>query len=669
MRSPTLLTFATCAALTAAAVAPAIGSTLSETWGFDTSGMDRSVRPGDDFFAYANGAWARRTEIPADRSSYGVLVAAFANSEKRVAAIIADELPKPDSRIASLYRAYLDEAGIEAKGLTPIEPTLRAIANAGDRNALAAVMGGLRQQDVDGLIDHYVSADPHDPKRYVVRVEQARLGLPARANYVATGAPADALRQSYRTYLAAMLSALGANDAAPRADAVLALETKLAEAGWTDADRRDASKTYNARTLEQLATEAPGVDWKAYLFATGVPANAPIVVAEPSALTAEAAVWSQTPLPVLKDWLTLATMKRYAPYLPHTVADLRFGFFGGTLGGAKAQPTRAVSGVRLVSNELRDDVGREYARRYFTAQDKAGVEVIVASIKQAYRTQLEGATWLSPATRRLAVAKLDRAEVLIGYPDKWRDYSSLTIRPDDLVGDVQRSEVFEHRHQLAKLREAVDRREFTLPVTAAGGVAEPELVSIGFPAGMLQAPIYDRNADPAVNYGAVGAIIGHELSHLFDDQGRKYDPDGRLRDWWTAAEVAEYTRRADRLVTQYDAYEPLPGLHLNGRVEQGENLADLLGLRVALDGYHLAVARPATIDGWTGDQRFFVGLAQLQRSVVRPEQLRAQIVGDVHAPAVQRVDTVRNLDDWYAAFAVAPTDRLFLKPADRVRVW
>jgi putative endopeptidase len=631
--------------------------------------MDRSVRPGDDFFAYVNGDWARRTAIPADRSSYGVLVAAFANSEKRVAAIIGDELPKPDSRMASLYRAYLDEAGVEAKGLTPIAPTLRVIADATDRDALSAVMGRLMQEDVDGLVDHYVSADPHDPKRYVVRIEQAPLGMPARANYLAPGAVADALRQSYQAYLAATLSALGGRDAESRAAAVLALETKLAQAGWTDAERRDASKTYNARTLEQLATEAPGIDWKAYLAATGVPADAPIVVAEPSALIAEAAVWSHTPLPVLKDWLTLATMKRYASYLPHAVADLRFGFFGRTLGGAEVQPTRAVSGARLVSNELRDDVGREYARRYFTAQDKAGVEAIVTSIKAAYRTQLETATWLSSATRRLAIQKLDHAEVLIGYPDKWRDYSSLMIRPDDLVGDVQRAEIFEHRHHLAELGTPVDRREFTLPVTAAGGVAEAELVNLGFPAGMLQAPIYDRNADPAVNYGAVGAIIGHELSHLFDDQGRKYDPDGRLRDWWTPAEVAQYTRRADRLVTQYEAYEPLPGLHLNGRVEQGENLADLLGLRVALDGYHLAAVRPATIDGWTGDQRFFLGFGQLQRSVTRPEQLRAQIVGDVHAPAVQRVYTVRNLDDWYTAFGVATTDRLFLKPANRVRVW
>ena len=311
MRSATLLAFATYAALITAAVAPAIGSTPSGSWGFDMTGMDRSVRPGDDFFAYANGAWASRTEIPADRSSYGVLVGAFANSEKRVAAIIADELPKPDSRMASLYRAYVDEAGIEAKGLRPIAPTLQTITGARDKDALLTVMGRLMQQGVDGLVDHYVSADQHDPKRYVVRVEQAPLGMPARANYLATGAAADALRQSYQTYLAATLSALGASDAAPRAEAVLAFETKLAKGGWTDADRRDASKTYNARTLEQLATEAPGMDWKAYLVATGVPANAPIVVAEPSALTPEAAVWSQTPLPVLKDWLTLATNKPY----------------------------------------------------------------------------------------------------------------------------------------------------------------------------------------------------------------------------------------------------------------------------------------------------------------------------------------------------------------------
>jgi putative endopeptidase len=672
MKSAILLSLAVLAASGAAAAASHRPGAASD-WGFDLSGMDRAVRPGDDFFAYANGSWADRTAIPPDRSRYGVLDAVKARTDARVGEILTSEMARPTGggRMANLYRSYLDEAVVERKGLSPVAADLAAIASAADRPALLRRMGQLKTQDVDGLIDTYVSADPHDTRRYVLRLEQSGLELPAREDYTGADAQAAHVRAAYHDYLAAMLKTLGSTDPVGRADAVLNFEVRLADAHWSDADQRDDSRTDTPADLTSLQAQAPELDWTAYLQALGAPFDARLVVNEPTALAAEAKLWAETPLGVLKDWVSLALMKRYAPYLPHAVADPRFAFFHGVLGGAKAQPSRALSGARLVSDELSDDVGRAYVARYFTAADKAGAEKLVRVIKAAYRRRLLNATWLSPETRRLAVAKLDHAEVLIGYPETWRDYGGLVIRPDDLVGDIQRAEVLEHKHQLAKLGHPVDRREWGVPVTAAGGVAEADLVSIGFPAGMLQAPIYDRNADPAVNFGALGAIVGHELSHLFDDQGRKHDVDGRLRAWWTLADVRRYTARADRLVDQYDAYEPLPGLHLNGRVEQGENLADLLGLQVALDGYHLArEGAPATkVDGFTGEQRFFLGFGQLQRTVIRPEALRAQIVGDVHAPAVQRVNTVRNLDGWYTAFGVAPGQILYLAPAARVQVW
>jgi putative endopeptidase len=640
-------------------------------FGFDQSGMDRAVRPGDDFYAYANGRWQARTSIPADRS----VISAFSTPDdavdQRVAAILKQAVHQSRSKIGGLYASYLDRAAARTKSVSPLRPWLAAIDAAPDRNELVRVMARLQHAGVKGLTALEVAPDPRQTSTYIVRLHQSGAELPDRDYYLNYDATSSKVRGAYLTYLTEMLRLAGGANVGDRALAVLNFETKIAAAQWSGEKKRDNDLTDNRTTVAELASADAGFDWVTYFSELGIDGRRLVIVNEPSALVGAAHAWTDTPLPVLKNWLKLATLNRYAAYLSPSFVDAHFAFFGKTLSGAKRSRSRAQLGAQLVDREMGDDLGREYARRYFTPETKAKADAMVWMIVAAFQDHLRTCSWLAPETRTKAISKLDHVRVLIGYPDRWRDYASLEIRRDDLVGNVARAEAFEYTYQLGKLGRPVDRSEWNQEVTGTGGWSEPELVNIGFPAGGLQAPVFDPRADPAVNYGALGAIIGHELSHLFDDQGRKHDADGALVPWWTAADIAAYQTRAARLVSQFNDYTPLPNVHVNGRATLGENLADLIGLQMALDGYHRSLAgrKAPVVGGFTGDQRFFLGYAQLQRTKYREAYLRDMIISDVHAPSQTRLDEVRNLDAWYKAFDIDPRDKLYLAPVDRVVIW
>jgi putative endopeptidase len=453
--------------------------------------------------------------------------------------------------------------------------------------------------------------------------------------------------------------------------AVLAFETRLAQAHWDLQDRRDAVKTYNRWAMSELDEKAGGFDWRPYLARLGFAQQATLVVNEPSALVGEAQAWDATDLPVLRDWLTLRVLRAYAPYLSTAYVEADFQFYGEVLSGTPQNRPRWKRGVALVSGLMGDDVGRTYVARYFPPQSKAAADELVSNLIAAYRRRLALTPWMAPETRLKAVAKLDGFKPMIGYPDRWRDYRRLRIVSTDLVGNIARAEAFEHRRNLGKLGQRVDRGEWLFPPMATNGWANQKMNTIVFPAALLQAPLFDANADPAVNYGGIGVVIGHEISHHFDDQGRKYDAAGRLNAWWTNADVVQFKAVTDKLVAQYDAYEPLPGLHANGARTLSENLADLAGLSVSLDAYQASITTGAApvLSGFSGEQRFFLAYAQISREKVREAAMRQHIIADEHAPGTLRVNEFRNLDAWYRAFDVMPGRLLYLRPEDRVRVW
>lgn len=641
------------------------------TFGFDMAGRDTSVAPGDDFYAYTSGTWEKNTEIPADRSSYGMFHVLQDLSREQTRTILEEQAKRPGSKSGDFYSSFLDEATVNAKGVTPVQPWIQAIKTAPSKAALAAEAGRMQRRGVSTLFNIYVNQDDKNPDRYILQLSQGGLGLPDRDYYLKDDAKLAANRTAYQAYLTQMLTLAGEKDAAARAAAVFNFEKALAGIHWTRVESRDADKTYNSLTFDDLRTRGAGYEWNEYLGALGVKATGTLLVAQPSALTGEAKVWAGTPLPVLRDHLLLRMLSSYARYLPKAFDDARFAFYGTVLAGTPEQQARWKRGVDLVDSQIGEDLGQAYVAKYFPPESKAAADALVRNVIASMGDRLRKLEWMAPETKQKALAKLASFTPKIGYPDKWRDYSALTIRRDDLVGNVARSNEFEFQRGLNKIGSPIDRGEWFMTPMTINAYANPTMNEIVFPAAILQPPFFDPKADPAVNYGGIGAVIGHEISHHFDDQGRKYDPTGKLADWWTPQDVERFKVFTDRLVAQYDAYEPLPGQHVQGALTLGENIADLAGLTVSLDAYHRSLGgkKAPVIDGTTGDQRFYLGWGQVWRTKYREPILRQILLSDPHSPGPERANVVRNLDPWYAAFGAKPGQKLYLSDQQRIRIW
>ena len=652
------------AVVTEAAAQPQIGA-----FGFDLAGMDRSVDPGDNFYRFANGEWERVTEIPADRSNYGMFTLLDDLSKQRSRAIL--EEAAPDSRIGAFYASFMDEAAVNAAGLAPIRPLIEEIEGIGSREAWATELGQLFRQGITGPFGGYVATDDRIPTEMIMRLTQSGLGLPDRDYYLRDDPSLVEKRNAYRDYLGRLLTLAGESGAAERAAAVLALESRIADVHWTRVDSRDDEKTYNKRSLTQLASEAPGFDWSRFFQEVGIADQANVLVSQPSAFTGSARIIAETPLPVLKDYLLLRALDSYAPYLSSQFVDTHFAFRGTVLNGTPENEPRWKRGVSLVTLMIPDDISRIYVARHFPPEAKAAADRLVGNLIAAMDQRLANLSWMAPETRTRARAKLAAFTPKIGYPDSWRDYSSVAVSRDNLIQNIANATRFEYQRQLDKLGEPVDRTEWFMTPMEINAYAYTSWNEIVFPAAILQPPFFDPNADDAINYGGIGAVIGHEISHHFDDQGSKYDQSGALNEWWTPQDRERFNALTAQLVAQYDLYEPLPGHRVQGQLTLGENIADLAGLTVAYDAYRLSLGgSPAPVlAGFSGDERFYLGWAQIWRRKYREANLLQRLLTDPHSPSEQRVAVVRNLDPWYGAYEVTADDTLYLPPERRVRIW
>jgi putative endopeptidase len=644
-------------------------------WGVDLTGRDTTLAPGADFYAFANGAAARRLEIPPDRSRYGSFDALQALSEARVRAILetaaADTAAVGDeARIGAFWRAYMDETRADALGDAPIRPELARIRAAATRSQLAALMGASSKSYYGGFFGAGIGVDGKDPDHYAIYLGQAGLSLPDRDYYVEPQFAAQ--KAAFQAYVAKLLGLIGWPDADPEAAAIVAMESEISKDSWTRADSRDPSKIYNPMSPDELARAAPGFDWHAYLAAADIGGARRLIVAQNTAFPKIAQVFAGAPVETLQAWQAFTVTDAAAPYLSKPFVDAHFEFRNKALSGQPAPKPRWKLAVEAIDGGVGEAVGRLYVAQYFPPPAKAKMEALVGEIRAALKARIERVAWMSDATKAKAVEKLSRLNVKIGYPVKWRDYGALAIRPDDLAGDVERSAAFEWARQVKQLGGPVDPAEWALTPQTVNAYYSPTRNEIVFPAAILQPPFFDPAADPAVNYGAIGAVIGHEMTHGFDDNGRQFDGSGRLTDWWTADDAAKFVAQTRRLGEQYSAFEPIAGAHVKGDLTMGENIADLGGLLLALDAYHASLggrSAPA-VDGLSGDQRLFLGFAQIWRSAIRPDALRRQLVSDPHAPEVVRVNgVVRNVDAWYDTWAIKPGDPLYLAPDQRVRIW
>ena len=648
-------------------------------WGFDLAGRDTAVQPGTDFFAYANGGYLQRTEIPADLTWYGTVNILRDLSEARVRAILEEASATATvtpaakdihGKVGAFYKAFLDQAAVDAKDAQPMAADLAAVKAVKDRDQLAALMGTAPYTFQSSLFFVGIGSDDKNPDRYAVFADQGGLGLPDRDYYLQPSFAAK--KQAYEAYVAKMLGMIGWPEPQANAKAIVAFETGVADASWTRAEERDAVKTYNPMTVAELEAMAPGFNWKAFFGAAHLAKDGRVIIAAKTAVPKLAALYAQTPLDVLKAYQAFHLANDAAPYLSSRFVDAQFEFQGKTLSGQPELPARWKRAVRTVSAGFGEAIGQVYVAKYFPPESKAKMEAMVDNLKAAYRGRIDRLTWMSPETKTKALEKLASFDVQIGYPKKWKDYSNLTIRADDLYGDIARATSWRWTYQLDRLNLQVDKDEWGMTPQTVNAYNQPNFNEIVFPAAILQPPVFDPAADPAVNYGAIGAVIGHEMSHGFDDQGRQYDFKGRLSDWWTAADAERFVASSKTFGAQYEAMEILPGAHINGALTMGENIADLAGILAAFDAYHQSLGgKPApVIDGLTGDQRFFLAYAQYYRNKWREDMARRVLVSDPHSPDKARVDVVLpNVDAWYVAFDVKPTDKMYLAPDKRVRIW
>jgi putative endopeptidase len=564
----------------------------------------------------------------------------------------------------------MNTAAVEAKGLAPFNPWLDEIRAVKSKAGLDAIYAKANRIGVNSAFRMFVGQDDKSPEQYAITMFQGGIGMPDRDYYLSSDAKLVETRAKYLQHLTNVLNLAGEKNAAARAKDILDFETKIAKVHWTRAESRDATKTYNKLTLAQLKKLAPGFNFGGFLTGAGANVNS-VIVAQPSAFKGEAAILATAPIGVLKDQLLVRSIDAYAPYLPAAFDNERFAFFGTALAGTPQLEDRWKRAVRFTSAVMGDDLSQLYVAKYFPPETKAAADEMVKNIIAAMGRRIDQLEWMAPETKAKAHAKLAAFTPKIGYPSQWRDMSGLEVRADDLLGNAMRSNEFEHAYEFGKLGGPVRRWEWGMTPMTINAYANPTMVEIVFPAAILQPPFFDPHADPAVNYGGIGAVIGHELSHHFDDQGAKYDSTGQLIDWWTPGDTKAFTARLDKLEAQYNAYEPIKGLHLNGKLTMGENVADLAGLTVAHDAYiaSLGGKEPQVIDGKTADQRFYLGWAQVWREKYREQILRQLTLTDPHSPSNFRANIVRNMDPWYSAFDVQPGEKLYLAPADRVRIW
>ncbi|MET0517620.1 MAG: M13 family metallopeptidase [Burkholderiaceae bacterium] len=646
------------------------------TSGLDKSGFDATSRPQDDLFRAANGKWVDTTEIPADKASYGTFIQLRDLSDKRVRTIVDELKGKPhkagsvEQKIADFYGSYVDTGRIDKAGLAPLHEILASIDAIKTPEELAAWLGRA-QGSFNTPVQLGVDPDFKEPGIYRTLTWQGGIGMPDRDYYLKDDERMAKARAAYEVYLGQLATLSGDKNGAATAQQVLALEKRIAEAHWAKADLRDPVKIYNPMTPAELAQKAPGLDWAAFLAASSLGGIDRLSVSQPSQVTAFAKLVGEVPLTEWKTYLRLRVLDESAAVLPKSFRDASFAFHGAALTGAKAEKPRWQKGIDEVNGALGEAVGKVYVARYFPPAYKARMVELVNNLLAAYGDSIDKLSWMTAETKAAAKDKLSKYMVKIAYPDVWRDYSGLQVKAGDAVGNRARSGRFEWERIAKRAGKPVDRAEWGMTPQTVNAYYNPSMNEIVFPAAILQPPFFDMKADDAVNYGAIGAVIGHEISHGFDDQGSQFDGTGALHNWWTEADRKAFDAIGARLVAQYEAYEPIPGKHLNGKLTLGENIADLSGLQIAYKAYERTLGgKPApVIDGYTGEQRFFLGWSQAWREKTRDAALRAQVIGDGHAPGRFRAQTVRNIDAWYDAFPSKPGEKLHLEPKDRVKIW
>ena len=640
------------------------------TFGMDTDGMDKSVAPGDDFYLFANGKWAAKTEIPADKSNYGMFTALDDLSKDRVKIVLEAEQNRKGSKAGDVYASYLDTKTVEKLGMKPVQPWLKQVRGLKNKAAFEKLMPIAARNGVGALFGGFVGQDDKNPDVYIFQMFQGGTGLPDRDMYLVENDKFEAIRKAYKEYLGKMLTLAGEKNAQTRADAIFAMEKRIAEVQWTREDSSDATKTYNKMTLAQLDAITPGLKISPVLNKLS-PKIAEVIVGQPSAMTGIAKIYTETDLGTLKDQMIVNSLQTYANVLPDKVSDTTFAFYGTVLQGTPQREPRWKRGVSFTEGAVGEEVGKSYAAEYFPPETKAAMDILVKNVLGAMGRRIDGLAWMQPQTKVKARQKLANFTTKIGYPERWKDYSKLKIVRKDLFGNDVRANQFGFDDNISKLGEPIRRWEWGMLPQTVNAYANFGMNEIVFPAAILQPPFFDPKADAAMNYGGIGAVIGHEISHHFDDQGAKYDETGKLADWWTESDVKAFEAASKKLIAQYDAYKIFPDAAVKGEFTLGENIGDLAGVTIAYDAYRTSLngKEPPVIDGYTGDQRFFLGWAQVWRRSYREANLRQRLITDPHSPSAQRTWVVRNLDKWYEAFQPKPTGKLFLKPGERVRIW
>jgi putative endopeptidase len=664
------------AASAGAATAKAKGGPVLGTFGVDTAGMDTAVKPGDNFFAHVNGAWDKATPIPDDRASWGMFNELQELSQTRTRAIVEEAAAATAAtgntkKIGDFYASLVDEAAIEKAGLAPIQGELDAVAAIRSPADVTRFFARANREGGPSPVRVGVGQDLKDPSKMTVNLFQSGLGMPNRDYYLeARFAPQKA---AYEQHVARLLALSGIPEADAKAQAarVVALETEIAKAHWTNVENRQAEKRYNPTPVTGLAAAYPGLDWGTFRTIVGIEGETSLNVAQPSAVAGIAKLAETAPVADWQAWGRYHLLRTAAQTLPKAYRDETFAFYGKTLSGTPQQEERWKQAVNMTTGALGDAIGQEYVERHFPPEAKAQMDELVKNIIVAMDKRLAGLAWMDPKTREAARFKLSRFTPKIGYPDKWRDYSDLKVVRGDPVGNARREYAFEFNRNLAKLGKPIDRSEWFMTPMTVNAYANPTWNEIVFPAAILQPPFFDPKADPAVNYGGIGAVIGHEITHHFDDQGRKYDPDGKLSDWWTPADVERFTKLSDVLVKQVEAYEPLPGKRINGKLSLGENIADIAGLNIAWDAWQMSLkGKPAPlVDGKSGAERFYLGYGQIWRTKYRDAAMERQLTVGPHSPGNFRPLTVRNHAPWYETFGVKPGEKLFLTEEERVGIW
>ena len=656
-----------------------------ETHGINVANMDRSVKPGDDFYRFANGEWIKRTEIPPDRAAVDVFTKLADLSNQRTNDLI-EEIAQSNAaagsgerKVADLFNSYMNEGAIETKGLSPVRPHLDAIAAIKDKKQLAYALGQTLRADVDALNNTnyhtenlfglWVAPGFHDSEHYIGYLMQGGVQLPDREYYLSDSEHMKNVRAKYETHLGAMLKLAGFSDTEMRAKRVIELERAIAQTHRTLAENEDIHKADNLWKRAEFSSKAPGLDWEEYFRGAGLTKVDSFDVWQPEAFTGEAALVQSTALDTWKDWLAFHLIEAYAGVLPKTFSDERFAFVGRVLSGAQQQRPRWQRGVFVVDGLLGDVVGQDYAKKYFSPQAKTQAQAMVANLIAAFHKRIDALDWMNPSTKAEAQAKLSTLYVGIGYPETWHDYSNFEVKPDDAFGNIWRGNLADYQRQVARLGKPVDKKEWSMTPQTVNAVNLPLQNALNFPAAILQPPFYDPQAPEAVNYGAIGTVIGHEISHTFDTLGSTFDSKGQLRNWWTPEDLKHFEASTQRLADQYDQYKPFPDLAINGKQTLAENIADVAGISAAYDGYKASGKVAPTVDGFSSDQQFFIAYGQNWGEKNREAALRQQVLTDPHSPGEYRADNVRNIDAWYNAFAAKPGEKLYLAPNERVRIW